>query len=55
MWLILLVLLFILFIAAFPIWPYARRAPYRRWGGGGYFPSGILAVLLILVLIFLVL
>jgi hypothetical protein len=44
---ILLVILIILLIGAFPSWPYSQ--------GWGYGPSGILGVILIVVLILLLL
>ncbi len=47
MLLILLVILLLLSIGAFPAWPYSR--------GWGYYPSGGLGLLLIIVLIILLL
>jgi hypothetical protein len=44
---ILLIILILLLLGAFPQWPYARS-----WGYG-YYPSGILLVLLIVVIILL--
>lgn len=41
---ILIVLLVVLLIGGLPTWPYARTYGY------GYFPSGIAAVLLVIVL-----
>lgn len=40
---ILLILLFILLLAAVPAWPYSR--------GWGYYPSGGLGIILIIVLV----
>jgi hypothetical protein len=40
---ILLIILIVLLIGAVPSWPYSR--------GWGYFPSGILGVVLVIVLI----
>ena len=40
---LLLILLIILLIAVLPSWPYSR--------GWGYFPSGILGLILVIVLI----
>lgn len=42
---ILIILLFVLLIAAIPAWPYSR--------GWGYYPSGGLALILIILLILL--
>ena len=42
---ILLIILIVLLIGAVPSWPYSR--------GWGYFPSGILGIVLIVVLILL--
>jgi hypothetical protein len=44
---ILLILLILLLIAALPAWPYSR--------GWGYFPSGGLALVLIILLIIIIL
>ena len=44
---ILLVVLFILLIAALPAWPYS--------GGWGYYPSGVLGTILVVVLILVLL
>lgn len=44
---VLLVILFLLLIAAIPAWPYSR--------GWGYFPSGIVGLLLLILLIALLL
>jgi hypothetical protein len=43
--LIVVVLLVIVLIGALPTWPYSRRAGY------GYWPSGLVAVLLILLVL----
>jgi hypothetical protein len=45
--LLLLILVIVVLIAALPTWPYSR--------GWGYYPGGILGVILIIVLILLVL
>ena len=45
MYIILLVILVLLLIGGLPVWPYAQ--PY------GYFPSGIVGLLLILLVILL--
>ena len=42
---VLLVILILLLIGAFPSWPYSR--------GWGYYPSGILGVILLIVIILL--
>lgn len=42
---ILVILLVLLLLGALPVWPYSRR-----WG---YFPSGILGVLLVILLVLL--
>ena len=47
MWLVLLIILIILLIGALPTWPYST--------GWGYYPSGGLGILLIIVLILLLL
>ncbi len=44
---ILLLLLIVLLIAAVPAWPYSR--------GWGYFPSGILGLLVIVIIVLLLL
>jgi hypothetical protein len=44
---VLLVILFLLLIAAIPAWPYSR--------GWGYFPSGIVGLLLLILLVALLL
>jgi hypothetical protein len=43
MYTILLIILIILLIAALPTWPYS--------GGWGYYPSGILGIILVIVLV----
>jgi hypothetical protein len=43
MYTILLIILILLLIAALPTWPYS--------GGWGYYPSGILGIILVIVLI----
>ncbi|SNV50243.1 Protein of uncharacterised function (DUF3309) [Legionella lansingensis] len=43
--LILLVILILLLIGAFPAWPYSR--------GWGYYPSGLLGLILIILILFL--
>jgi hypothetical protein len=45
--LLLLILVMVVLIAVLPTWPYSR--------GWGYYPGGILGVILIIVLILLVL
>jgi hypothetical protein len=40
---ILLIILILLVIGAFPVWPYSR--------GWGYYPSGIIGLILIILLI----
>lgn len=45
--LLLIVILFLLLLGALPTWPYS--------GGWGYYPSGGLGLLLIIVLIFVLL
>ena len=45
MGLILLIILILLLIGAFPSWPHSR--------GWGYFPSGTLGIILLIVLILL--
>lgn len=47
MWLIIGIILFILLLAALPSWGYSR--------GWGYFPSGILGTLLVILIILLLL
>jgi hypothetical protein len=47
MGLILLVIILILLIGAFPAWPYSR--------GWGYYPSGGLGLILIVIVVLLVL
>ncbi|HEY7212663.1 MAG TPA: DUF3309 family protein [Bryobacteraceae bacterium] len=47
MGLILLVIILILLIGAFPAWPYSR--------GWGYYPSGGLGLILIVIIVLLVL
>jgi hypothetical protein len=42
---LLLILLIVLLVGAFPSWPYSR--------GWGYYPSGLLGVVLVVILIFL--
>jgi Protein of unknown function (DUF3309) len=42
---ILLVILIILLLGAFPAWPYSR--------GWGYYPSGLLVLLLVVVIVLL--
>jgi hypothetical protein len=44
---ILLILLLLLLVGALPSWPYSR--------GWGYFPSGALGLILVIVLIFVLL
>jgi hypothetical protein len=44
---ILLIVLLLMLIGAFPSWPYSR--------GWGYFPSGLLGILLVILVILLVL
>jgi hypothetical protein len=43
MYTILLIILILLLIAALPTWPYS--------GGWGYYPSGILGIILVIVLV----
>jgi hypothetical protein len=43
MYTVLLIILILLLIAALPTWPYS--------GGWGYYPSGILGIILVIVLI----
>jgi hypothetical protein len=43
MYTILLIILILLLIAALPTWPYS--------GGWGYYPSGILGIVLVIVLV----
>ena len=43
---LLLVLVILLLVGAFPAWPYSRN-----WG---YFPSGILGVILLIVVLLLI-
>jgi hypothetical protein len=43
--LIVVILLVVVLVGALPTWPYSRRAGY------GYWPSGLVAVLLILLLL----
>jgi hypothetical protein len=45
LWWIVLIVLFLLLVGAFPTWPYSRR-----WGYG---PSGILGLLFLVLLILL--
>ena len=45
--LILLIVLIVLLVGALPTWPYSRR-----WG---YYPTGILTVLLVVIIILLLL
>lgn len=45
MYLILVVVLLLLVIGAFPLWPYSR--------GWGYYPSGGLGVVLVIVVVLL--
>jgi hypothetical protein len=40
-----LIVLIVLFVGAFPVWPYARR-----WG---YVPSGVLGIVIILLLAYM--
>ena len=47
MGLILLIILILLVIAALPTWPYSS--------GWGYYPGGLLGVILVIVLIFVLL
>lgn len=47
MGLILIIILVVLLIGAFPSWPYSRR-----WG---YYPSGTLGLIVVIVLILLLL
>lgn len=47
MWLIIGIILFVLLLASLPSWGYSR--------GWGYFPSGILGTLLVILLILLLL
>lgn len=42
---LLLILLIVLLLFAVPVWPYSR--------GWGYFPSGILGIILVIVIILL--
>jgi hypothetical protein len=46
MWTVLLIILVLLLIAAVPAWPYSR--------GWGYFPSGLLGFLVLLLLLALI-
>jgi hypothetical protein len=43
MYTILLIILIVILIAALPTWPYS--------GGWGYYPSGILGIILVIVLV----
>lgn len=43
MYTILLIILILLLIAALPTWPYS--------GGWGYYPSGVLGIILVIILI----
>ena len=43
MWTVLMIVLFLLLLGAIPAWPYSR--------GWGYFPSGILGTLLVILLV----
>lgn len=43
LWTILVILLILLLIGSIPTWPYSR--------GWGYYPSGLLGVILVVVLI----
>ena len=43
MYTVLLIILILLLIAALPTWPYS--------GGWGYYPSGILGIILVIVLV----
>jgi hypothetical protein len=43
MYTILLIILIVILIAALPTWPYS--------GGWGYYPSGILGIVLVIVLV----
>lgn len=44
---LLLIILILLFLGALPLWPYSR--------GWGYYPGGILGLLLVIMLIYLLL
>lgn len=44
---LLLIILILLLIGAIPAWPYSR--------GWGYWPSGIIAIILIILLLFMLL
>ena len=44
---LLLVLLVVLLVGSFPSWPYSR--------GWGYYPSGLLGILLVVILLFVLL
>lgn len=44
---ILLIVLILLLIGALPVWPYSR--------GWGYYPGGILGLLLVILLVYLLL
>ena len=44
---LLLILLIILLVGAFPTWPYSR--------GWGYYPSGLLGAVLVVLLLFVLL
>jgi Protein of unknown function (DUF3309) len=44
LWTILIILLIVLLIGSIPTWPYSR--------GWGYYPSSLLVVVLVIVLIF---
>jgi hypothetical protein len=44
---LLLILLIVLLVGAFPSWPYSR--------GWGYYPSGLLGVVLVVLLLFVLL
>jgi hypothetical protein len=44
LWTILVILLILLLIGSIPTWPYSR--------GWGYYPSGLLVIVLVIVLIF---
>ena len=50
-WWLLVILLFFLMFAAVPVWPYAGPWRGRRWS---YYPSGLLALLLMLLLVLFV-
>lgn len=52
-WFLLLMLLLVVLIGAWPTWPYTyTRSPYTRGGGWRYAPSGAAAAVALLLLLF---